>query len=606
MHMRFLFVLFLVNAFLLGGAFAQPDTVKVKVSKDKVKISGKLYYVHTVRSGETLYNIAKAYEVAQAAIIENNPELYKGIKIGNTIKIPAVQELKNPNSNKELYHVVKKGETLYGISKLYNVPVDELSKVNMLSNSQVQENQVLFITSNAKAKRESLNNAKVESALVVEKPAGAARQHLVQPKETIFSISKRYGVSKAELEEANPALKEKGLQEGATLAIPEKAKPDQQEVTFTAKPVKLAECPPYTYRSSTAFNVVLMLPLSIASSTADTTGADYRRYEDIMQYYEGTLVAIDSLKNHGVSVNLTVVDTKNDRDEDAIELALKNPALRNANLIIGPVYQAGITAVAAYAESKGIPMVSPLATSTSILKDNPYLIQIANEATVLNKHTLDLARNGVDSETILVIPAAEVDSKAVKSFKAALGEKHPEIIYTPGKNAASQREMLKGKMKPNGKNRFVVLSNSEVFVLDFLQNLSVASKDYSVEVLGNSRWLKFTSIDMQYIHGTNVEMYVNNFVDYSDDAAKEFVRKFRNYYKVEPNNYAFRGFDVAYFFIDALRMYGPDFITCLPSIKAHNIHTPFAFEKQGEKGGFLNIDAVLIRHIPGYAVKKIY
>lgn len=598
---------FALVIFIGTSLFAQDDSVVVKVSKEKVKISGKYYYIHTVREGETLYNIARAYQIAQAAIIESNPELYKGVKLGNTIKVPVVQELKNPNPNKNTFHIVKKGETLYSISKEYNVPIDVLSRVNLLEKTEIKENQSIYIPTE--------KSAKVDKRLAVEpvvsdshSAKGDPIMHQVLPKETLYSISKKYSISQDEIEAANPVLKTEGLKVGQVLTIVKSAKKDDSKSVDTPKKkVESKDCSSYRYNPSTRFNVVLMLPFSIAATSSDTavSNAGARKYDDIMQYYQGTLIAIDSLKKSGVSVNLTVIDTKNDKDLEAIEKGLKNPALKDADLIIGPVYPTAIPVVAKYAESHSIPMVSPLASLPQLVKENPYLIQVATDAETIRETSMEYAKRHINGQTILVYAADGSDSKLVKDFKASLKIKLPELTYHQGGNAQVQRNILKSKLLADKQNRFIVLSNNEVFVLDFLQNLSVASKGYNIEVLGTSKWLKFTSVDMQYIHDSNVEIVLPNYVDFNEAGAKSFTRSFRSYFKNEPNNYAFRGFDVAFYFIDALKVNGPQFLGCLTNNIKSNIHTPFHFAKYSENSGYINTDAVLIKHTDGFKVEKV-
>lgn len=607
--MRYFFTFLLINAFLINVPVAgQTDSAQVKVSKDKVKISGKLYYIHTVRTGETLYNIARAYQIAQAAIVESNTELNQGLKVGNTIKIPVVQDLKNPNKNKGTFHIVKKGETLYSIAKEYNIPTERLAEINQLMDFNVKENQSLFVSTDERAIRQYKKEMSI--GIINNTPVTSAKQiktisHEVLPKETLTSISKKYGITIDELVGSNPFLKAEGLKVGQVLAIPssKQGKAIEPAQNVVEKPSTSKDCPSYTYKSSTAFNVVMMLPLGGGHVDTMSKSARSSRFEDILQYYEGTLVAIDSLKKSGVSVNLTVIDTKSDKEPNVISQALKNPALKEADLIIGPVYPEAIPMVAKYAESHRIPMVSPLANTEPLVKNNDYLIQIASDANVLNKLSVEYAKKD-EGKTILVVPSDGSDAKLVKDFKAMLKEKLPELSYRQGNNAASQREALRSKLAEGRKTRFVVLSNNEVFVLDFLQNLTTASRGYDVEVLGTQKWLKFNSVDIAYLHGSNVQMYVQNYVDYNQESTKSFVRSFRNYYKADPNNYAFRGFDVAYFFIDEMRKHGPDFIGCLPKLSSKNVHTPFRFVKEGD-GGYINTDAALIKHVEGYKVVRL-
>lgn len=605
---RYLVIPFAAAILVSGAVYSQNDSVAVKVSKEKVKISGKFYYIHTVKPGETLYSIARAYQIAQAAIIESNPELYKGVKAGNSLKIPVVQDLKNPNPNKDTYHIVKKGETLYAISRAYNVSVDVLSKLNMLENTSVKENQSLYIPNSKNVKLDERTSSMLQENVKPEakevKGKGKAA-HEVQPKESVYSISRKYNITVKELTDANPGLEADGPKVGQTLVIPATSKVVEKQDEKIDKPISAIKEPKsFKHDPSKPFNVVLMLPMSIANG-GDTLGKNsVRRQEDMLQYYQGTLLALDSLKNRGVSVNLTVVDTKNDQDKEALNKALKNPALKSADLIIGPVYRPAVLAVAPFAEKYSIPMVSPLSIIDEDVVQNPYLIQVATDNEVIVKKTVEYAKRN-DGRTVLVVPADGSDAKMVKEFKTLLKDKLPELSYRQGGYAQNQREALKSKLVSGKKNRFVVLSNNEVFVLDFLQNLSIAAKGYEVEVLGTSKWQKFTSIDMAYMHDCNVEIFLANHVDYAESGAKSFVRNFRNFYKTEPNNYAFRGFDVAYYFIDVMKSYGTDFIGALPSIIKPNIQTPFHFVKAAEKGGYINKDAVLIKHTENFRVVKV-
>lgn len=608
--MRYSLLFLLINCLLISGtAIGQTEAVQVKVSKDRVKLSGKYYYVHTVRTGETLYNIGKAYQIALEAIIENNPELEQGLKVGESIKIPVVQELKNPSKNKDEFHIVKKGETLYSISRQYSVPTEVLAAANHLSDLNVIENQSLLVNSDEIAKLHQKENlSTLASGPIAAIKQGKTVTHEVLPKETLTSISKKYGITISELIESNPVLKNEELKIGQTLTIhlPKIEKAPELSSNVGAKTQVNSDCLYYSYKSATAFNVVLMLPFGGESASIDTLGksANSRRFEDMIQFYEGALVAIDSLKESGVSVRLTVIDTKSDKSPADVAQALKNPALKKADLIIGPVYPEAIPMVAKFAEANKIPMVSPLASTDALVKNNRYLIQIANNADILTKLSVEYAKKD-DGKTILVVPSDGSDAKMVKAFKTMLKEKLPELSYRQGNNAAAQRQALKGKLADNGKTRFVVLSNNEVFVLDFLQNLSIAAKGYDIEVLGTQRWLKFGSIDMDYIHGTNVQMFVHNYVDYNVESTKSFIRSFRNLYKAEPNNYGFRGFDVTYFFIDSMRKYGNEQLTAsLTKTSSKNVHTPFRFVKEGD-GGFMNIDAALIKHVEGYKVVRL-
>ena len=96
MKHRLLVLLLLVLAVPVRDAFAQDyPPVPVTVSRSQVNMNGKTYYVHIVLERQTIYGITKAYEVTEADLYAANPMLaQEGLKAGTVIYIPTVSELK--------------------------------------------------------------------------------------------------------------------------------------------------------------------------------------------------------------------------------------------------------------------------------------------------------------------------------------------------------------------------------------------------------------------------------------------------------------------------------------------------------------------------------
>ena len=110
----------------LSGAAA--EYMPVEESPVIVFINGKKYYVHTVKSGDTLYSIAKTYKVEESAIRDNNPGVTDGLRIDQTVKIPVPESalVENAQLNKKrkkeyITHKVKAGQTIYAIAREYNI-----------------------------------------------------------------------------------------------------------------------------------------------------------------------------------------------------------------------------------------------------------------------------------------------------------------------------------------------------------------------------------------------------------------------------------------------------------------------------------------------------
>lgn len=166
---------------------------------------------HKIQKGETAYFIAQKYKVSVEEIYKLNPESQNGIKDSQIIKIP-VHSSEKTNSDQQITHVVGEKETLYGLSKQYHVSVEAIQNANqaILVNG-LQVGQELNIPN-------SSNLSKTETT------GSSKMTHQVVAKESLFSIARQYNVSVQDLENLNKDILVNGLQIGQTIAIPNKRK----------------------------------------------------------------------------------------------------------------------------------------------------------------------------------------------------------------------------------------------------------------------------------------------------------------------------------------------------------------------------------------------
>ena len=102
--------------------FSQEKATEIEI------INGNKYYIHKIEKGNTLYAISKKYLVDIDVLIEENPLIKDGFKIDQVIKIPIRRQNKNLEKSNtpgikadNMLHTVEKGQTLYSLSKLYNI-----------------------------------------------------------------------------------------------------------------------------------------------------------------------------------------------------------------------------------------------------------------------------------------------------------------------------------------------------------------------------------------------------------------------------------------------------------------------------------------------------
>ncbi|MCG9793822.1 LysM peptidoglycan-binding domain-containing protein [Flavobacterium algicola] len=202
--MKYFFALILSFFLVVTTSFSQGKTI-----------------MHKVVAGETVIQIAKKYQVTPYDIYELNPDAQRGIQPDVFLLIPnkggykastsatakavtpatAVPATNQSKFNlKTTSHEVLPKETMYGISKMYNITAEELTKANpFLATDGVQIGQVLVVPSKTSKAPAS---APAKSYVAPEKTV----YHEVQRRETKYSIAKQYGITIAELEKRNPEI----------------------------------------------------------------------------------------------------------------------------------------------------------------------------------------------------------------------------------------------------------------------------------------------------------------------------------------------------------------------------------------------------------------
>lgn len=200
-----------------------------------LKISDKKQFIdHEVISGETLSGLSRKFGVSVEEIEKENAKTLKnGLQIGQTLKMPVAKNLfiekpqKQVNSNsvsneaKSLTsHKVVSGETLYSIARIYDISVSQIQSENeKLLKNGLQTGQELKITSNAVT---TINSEEIVNSITVDGDSTyeyAILKHKVEPKETLYSISKKYGISIDEIKNQNESIASKGLQSGQEISI---------------------------------------------------------------------------------------------------------------------------------------------------------------------------------------------------------------------------------------------------------------------------------------------------------------------------------------------------------------------------------------------------
>lgn len=175
--------------------------------------SAQEFKYHTVEAGETVYSIAKSYNISEEAIYKYNPDAKGNLEVSSKLVIPLSQQKKETLTETEdiqfITHTVKRKETLYRLSKDYNVEIDEIKRFNKhLYSEELKRGEEILIPQRKKASgnTELASSRELDIPKAVNQEISETREHVVLPKETKYGIARKYGITVKELEELNPKV----------------------------------------------------------------------------------------------------------------------------------------------------------------------------------------------------------------------------------------------------------------------------------------------------------------------------------------------------------------------------------------------------------------
>ncbi len=633
-------LLLVIMSFHYQALIAQQPSDEVVRSSEKVIIGGKLYYIHTVREGQTIYSISRAYGVTEQDIVnENSGILINLIKPGQAIKIPIIDrtqpaEILQDELDKSdfHYHKVRQGQTIYFLSKKYNVPVDIIYKFNPEAKEGIKSRQLIKIP-----KKET-----IDRLLTTPDFDNKFIYYRVNESDTLYNISVRYGVPLSEIINYNEELRW-GLKAGEIIKIPRRGilyidslqiVTDSFDIFLQRYIYPLTEHECDTVRGFKAtVKVALLLPFysnlfkEMQKYDSDTSLIiDKWHYKSIkrkvseganfIEFYEGALLAIDSLRNTGLSIDLLVRDTK--RDTNTVKNIITELQSFDPDIIIGPVYTENVKLVADFALENRIFIISPLSTRTELLEDNPFLFQIIPSRKTELEIWADYISHHYDKNIILIHNTDSFSIKEIDYFREMLfsnfysDSTFKYIIYKEVRFNDTLSENILKALSDNRKNLVFIESTEEAYVIGAVNNLSQYQKDYDIILFGNPVWQTWKNIDIQYLHNLDLILYTPFYVNYNNKHTKSFINKCRKIYDYEPYiiknkgyNYSFLGYDIVFYFLKALKEYGNDFPRCIDYLNIELMQSDYIFKRINNKGGFENISIYFLKYNNDLTINKI-
>lgn len=580
---RFVLIVFLPILFQYSNAYSQGVQDTSIFEKN-----GRKFYIHVVVAGNTLYSISRQYNVSIQEIEEFNPESKAGLSIGDSLYILAIgkdKQLIEKNMEVDgnyIIHEVQKRQTLYAISKIYGINISDIMVENPELKDGVKEGQFIKIPV-TKLKEEKEETYVDESEFI---------QHKIVPKETLYSLSRLYGVTSDNIIRANNGLTG-GLKDGEIVLIPK-----------IPAGTTIAD----SSRKKEAYNVAFILPFYLDMN--DTLMAHLKVGEDesvfgksivALQFYEGCRIALDSLKKIGLKFNVRFFDTAKDSNE--VDKLIVDGSLNDMDLIIGPFYLTEFQKIAAFAMQKGIHIVCPVSQNNKILLGNEKVSKVATSRNVMFKNLGKYAAILFRQQNIIMIgqqfranPLSlafknEFLSTLMRQSDTANSKNLKEVKWDSG-----PINVIKAKLKDSVVNLIVVPSNDQAYVTELLMNLNQLRDKYFIRVIGLDNWMRYTNVDFEYFENLGVMLPADGFIDYDKPEVKRFIISYTSRFRVFPEKYAFQGFDITSFYLKLLHKEEGNIEPALIESNERMLYFKFHYFKTGVESGYENSSTVLLEY----------
>lgn len=527
--------------------FALSQALCAQESADTSKTyewNGRIVKFTRIVKGKTLYSLAKETGVPQDTLIKLNPELETGLKAGMIVRIPAGFVAKDKSSQRaaSLTHEVKQGETLYSIGKKYGLTADELVAQNPEAKLALQVGMILKIN---------------------PKSGGKAPQKVTPENEQ--SINREV----------------------------EPSRPSEPEPTSESVACKVSD-----KTQKKAIRVGLLLPFY-------TNATELNSKNKIgLEFFSGCKIAIDSLKKAGISTEVIVIDTH--ADSNAIAGIVNKPELENLDVIIGPLYGSDFKTVSAFANKKGILVVSPFSQNDGIVENLPFACKVTpdqrSQLEGLSRYLIKEKKNA----RVTLIRNSNVKDQELVNWIGSVFRKESDTSNNRFREIAftGVNELLSG-LDEAYEHVLIFPTTVQVQVIDAIARLSSNRIGKRITLVGLNEWNQYENIEYDHLNNLNFTYASPTFVDFGSQQVKNFQQQFREEFKGEPGNYAFQGFDVSLFFVQSLAQYDSISPECIEKQPLRcGLTSCYGFKKTGSGNGLEN-NYVNVLQLQDFEAKKL-
>lgn len=549
---------------------------------------------HVVKKGDTVYSIAKMYGVSLDKIYEYNPSAKTILKRGDVITIPQESESINEGDS-YLYYTIKSGDTLSDIATQFNTSVEQLLRDNKgVSEINFKAGDLLRVSVNS-------NKDHVEVLPVEETIITRIDSYKAGKDDTWETVAEKTGIGVDDLLEANSGTK---MKKNATIAIPvietltvekEMEPEDDRENSLEGRRDIYKEVHMLSTGDSLSdamSSVRMALIIEDPSSKRDN------------EFTRGTLLAIDRLKGSPYKISLKLLqDNKSASDSVKVTKSLID-SLDNfkADIIVATYERNFPHWLASYGEDNGVEIVNAFDVKNELYMENPSMIHLLTPSPYFSDEVGEWAASNLGSYKLVMVGKPDDEDAFAESIK---GRRDAGSVI-----AKDLEDLALMKLEDSGRYLFYGYPTSREDIQNMISAIEYLKENnpfVEIKVMGRPSWITVAEGMKERFQNVDVYFPSRFFFDNNAPSGKEFIATYSSAYGHGPirsfPTYAVAGYDIANYFIPGVASNDGDFNASVPD--GRELQTPINLERVGNWGGFFNPSAYIIRYSPFGEIEKI-
>lgn len=254
-------------------------------------------------------------------------------------------------------------------------------------------------------------------------------------------------------------------------------------------------------------------------------------------------------------------------------------------------------------------MVSPFTPRSSIISNNPYFFQINPTREYIASATVEMIRKEFAGKNFVVIKTGAYEGtpegQLVTRIQQTLAQQSPKSRFHVYDFKRERARGLRNVLIADSENVVFIPTGDEGELSVAISNLNNLADEIPITLVAQTNFQqRYQSIDVAHFHNLKMH-YINPYwVDYNKNATISYIRKFRANFATEPNSYGIQGFDVAYYFLNALFWYGNNFTPCVGDLDLKLVQGNYHFEKVSSSGGFMNQGVSVLQYNRNFEVQQ--